>query len=182
MTCAGRSSLVVLMLLAVGHDAVAGTGWKWPGQSCASPPGAPCDGPACAKPPIAVKVILKTPPAKPHHHCWWCCLPPPRGPVLDTVAIERVQAPFVRSEMVVQREQLRVVPVVAEERVRQPALERVPAAERKDCSIPEQKRESTACAGDPALEDRLLRMEKSIEAMRQLMVEQKQREIDALER
>ncbi len=173
----GRWSLVGMIVAALSQASIAGSGWTAPG--CASPPP---DGSACAKPPIQVKVILKTPAAEPHRHCWWCCLPPPRGPLLDTVAIERVQTPFIRSEMVVQREQLRVVPVVAEERVRQPALERAPAAERKDCSVPEQRRESAACAGEPALEDRLLRMERSIEAMRQLMVEQKQREIDALKR
>jgi hypothetical protein len=83
--------------------------------------------------------------------------------------------------MVIQREQLRVVPVAAEERVRQAASERSPA-EKKDCSVPEVRRESAACAGDPSLEERLLRMERSIEAMRQLMVEQKERERDELKR
>jgi hypothetical protein len=180
MNHARRWALVCMIIVAASRAATAGNGWIWPAPGCASP--APCDGPACVKPPIHVKVILKPPPAEPHHHCWWCCLPPPRGPVLDTVAIERVQAPFVRSEMVVQREQLRVVPVVAEERLRQAAPERAPAAERKDCCVPEPRRESAACAGDPALEERLLRMERSIEAMRQIMVEQKQREVDALKR
>jgi hypothetical protein len=179
MVRAGRLLLTGLVIAAMCRVAAAGHGDGWHAPGCSALP--PCHGQACAKPPIQVKVVLRPPPAEPHRHCWWCCSPPPRGAVLDTVAIERVQAPFVRSEMVIQREQLRVVPVAAQERVRQAAPERAPA-ERKDCSVPEVRRESAACADDGALEERLLRMERSIEAMRQIMVEQKERERDELKR
>ena len=98
--------------------------------------------------------------------------------VLDTVAVERVAAPFLRQELVVSREQLRVVPVVADERRGEPLRDR---QLRSECgSQLEADRSRAAPATEDSLEQRLSRLEQGLATIKQLMVEERKRELERL--
>jgi hypothetical protein len=150
-------------------------GFACAGGSCAAPVG--CQG--CGERPIIVHVIPKYVAAPCKRTPPLChCLPPPRARVLDTVAVERVAAPFLRQELVVSREQLRVVPLVAEERLGEPLRDR---QLRSECGTqPEADRSRAAPATEDSLEQRLSRLEQGLATIKQLMVEERKRELERL--